>query len=145
IFGSAVLTHTSLVQKDLGEKFKVNASTISRNLKELESDRLITRRREPGSREWVIVTEPTSFLELFLSQFDDIATKLKERKDALIRIQEHWGEETMDASSRKTAKGKRVLEVLAILTEWIDLVEEELESTVQRLHSKFLDLEKKYH
>lgn len=144
IYGSAVLTHSPLIQKDLGEKFKVNASTISRNLKELEEWRLIGRRREPGSREWVIVNEPTSFLELLVSQFEEQVTNLKDRRDALVRIQEHWGKETMEEDSRRTPKGKLMLDVLSILIEWIALVEEELESTVQRLHSKFLVLERKF-
>jgi DNA-binding transcriptional regulator GbsR (MarR family) len=145
IYGSLVLSHDALKQKELGDKFKVNASTISRNLKELEEWRLIGRRREPGSREWVIVNEPTSFLELLVSQFEEQVANLKDRKDALIRIQGHWGEETMGEQSRKSPKGKRILEVLTILTEWIELAVEELESTVQDLHSKFLALEKKFH
>ena len=51
IYALCVLTSPAkpLLQKDLVDKFNVNPSTISRNLKELENWRLVDRRREPGS------------------------------------------------------------------------------------------------
>ena len=58
IYSLCVLTDPNkpLTQNDLVNTFKVNPSRVSRNLKELESWRLITRRREPGSREWLAET-----------------------------------------------------------------------------------------
>ena len=53
IYSICVMDHDkSFLQKDLQNEFKVNPSTISRNLKELESRNLINKRREPGNREW---------------------------------------------------------------------------------------------
>ena len=93
IFALCVLTTTlkPLLQKDLVDKFQVNPSTISRNLKELENWGLLDRRREPGSREWKYQVEPTSFLELLVNIFEENAGSLKDRKDALKRIRTHWG------------------------------------------------------
>ena len=72
IFALCILTTPKepLLQKDLVDKFQVNPSTISRNLKELENWRLLDRRREPGSREWKYQVEPTSFLELLVNEFE---------------------------------------------------------------------------
>ncbi len=131
-----------LVQTDLVNKFKVNPSTISRNLKELESWNLIDRRREPGSREWKYQIEPISFRELLVKTYDDSADTLLEKADDLIRIREHWGA-SLSESSMSTNKGKNALQVLDILIEWIAIVEEELNSFIKRLHGRFLKLEKR--
>ena len=132
-----------LLQKDLVEKFKVNPSTISRNLKELENWNLITRRREPGSREWKYQIEPTSFRELLIHTYDVNADVLHEKADDLIRIREHWGASLSD-ESKVTKKGKQSLQVLDILIEWINIVEKELDSFIVHLQERFLELEKRF-
>ncbi|MFQ6124439.1 MAG: MarR family transcriptional regulator [Candidatus Heimdallarchaeota archaeon] len=143
IYALCVLTAPSkpLLQKDLVTKFNVNPSTISRNLKELETWRLIDRRREPGSREWNYQVDPTSFLELLVNRFQQNAVTLRERRDDLKRIREHWGH-TLSKESKQTEEGKRVLHVLNFLIEWIAIVEGELESFVQTLHNRFFELER---
>ena len=130
-----------LLQKDLVTKFNVNPSTISRNLKELENWRLLDRRREPGSREWKYQVEPTSFLELLVNRFEENAVTLRERGDDLKRIREHWGH-TMSEKSKQTDAGNRALQVLDFLIEWISIVAGELDSFIQTLHTRFLELEK---
>lgn len=132
-----------LLQKDLGTKFNVNPSTISRNLKELETWRLIDRRREPGSREWNYQVDPTSFLELLVNRFQQNAVTLRERGDDLKRIREHWGR-SLSKDSKQTEEGKRVLHVLDFLIEWIAIVEDELESFTQTLNNRFFKLERQF-
>lgn len=131
-----------LLQKPLVEKFNVNPSTISRNLKELESWGLIDRRREPGSREWRYQVEPTSFRDLLVNTLDDNADVLHEKGDDLLRIREHWGE-SLNVESKQTDKGKHILKVIDILIEWISIVEEDLNSFIVRLHERFMELEKR--
>ena len=133
---------TPLLQKDLVEKFKVNPSTISRNLKELENWNLITRRREPGSREWKYQVEPTSFRELLIHTYDESANSLQEKADDLIRIREHWGT-SLSEKSKLTKKGQQALLALDILIEWISIVEKELDGFIVNLQERFLELEKR--
>ncbi len=144
IYALCVLTSPDkpLLQRDLVEKFKVNPSTISRNLKELESWNLIARRREPGSREWKYQVEPTSFRELLINTYDDNANTLQEKAADLIRIREHWGI-SLSKESKITKKGEQALNVLDILIEWIDIVEKELDSFIGNLQERFLELEKR--
>jgi len=132
-----------LTASDFVEKFAVNPSTISRNLKELEAWRLIDRRREPGSREWKYKLEGSSFysfFQLFINQFENILTTLRERSDDLNRISTHWGE-TLSEESKTRAKAKRILQVISFLIEWTNLVEKELTTFVQMLRDKFLALD----
>ncbi|MHA2089082.1 MAG: MarR family transcriptional regulator [Promethearchaeota archaeon] len=133
---------TPLLQKDLVTRFNVNPSTISRNLKELENWRLITRRREPGSREWKYTVEETSFLELLVMRFEETGVNLRERGDDLKRIREHWGE-TLSSTSKDSEKGIRTIKVLDLLIDWIFVVEKELDDFLERLHSRFLEMERK--
>lgn len=130
-----------LMQKDLVTKFKVNPSTISRNLKELENWRILTKRREPGSREWQYNIDPTSFLELLVNRFEENAVTLRDREDDLKRIREHWGD-TLSEKSKKTEEGQRAIQMLDFLIKWISIVKRELGSFVQTLHKQFLELEK---
>ncbi|MHA2366571.1 MAG: MarR family transcriptional regulator [Candidatus Hodarchaeales archaeon] len=132
-----------LLQKDLVERFNVNPSTISRNLKELENWRLIDRRREPGSREWKYQVEDTSFLELLVYKFDQNVNSLRDRGDDLKRIRNHWGE-TLSKKSKETLKGKHALLALDRLIEWIDITDKELDDFIQKLHKRYLELEKKF-
>ena len=145
IYSLCVLSSTKkpLLQKDLVEKFKVNPSTISRNLKELENWNLITRRREPGSREWKYQVEPTSFRELLIYTYDSNADALQEKIDDLIRISEHWGASLSEESKAKQ-KGKQALQVLDLLIEWMKIVEKELEAFIVNLQERFLELEKRF-
>lgn len=130
-----------LLQKDLVTKFNVNPSTISRNLKELETWGLIDRRREPGSREWNYQIDPTSFLELLVNRFEQNAVTLRERGDDLKRIRDHWGR-TLSEESKQIEKGKRFIHVLDFLIEWITIVDSELESFIQSLQKRFFELER---
>ncbi len=143
IFALCVLTTTlkPLLQKDLVDKFQVNPSTISRNLKELENWGLLDRRREPGSREWKYQVEPTSFLELLVNIFEENAGSLKDRKDALKRIRTHWGT-TLSEKSKESLEGKRTLQILDFLIEWMAIVESELDIFIQKMHQRFLEMEK---
>ncbi len=143
IFALCILTTTSkpLLQKDLVDKFQVNPSTISRNLKELENWGLLDRRREPGSREWKYQVEPTSFLELLVNIFEENAGSLKDRKDALKRIRTHWGT-TLSEKSKESLEGKRTLQILDFLIEWMAIVESELDIFIQKMHQRFLEMEK---
>ncbi len=143
IYSLCVLTDPNqpLLQKDLVTKFNVNPSTISRNLKELENWGLIDRRREPGSREWKYQVEESSFLELLVNRFEDIAANLTERGDDLRRIREHWGE-TLSKESKNSKKGSRVLNVLDLLINWISIVDTELEEFMQRVHTRFLEMKR---
>jgi DNA-binding transcriptional regulator GbsR (MarR family) len=143
IFALCILTSAQkpLLQKDLVDKFQVNPSTISRNLKELENWGLLDRRREPGSREWKYQVEPTSFLELLVNKFEENAEMLKDREDALKRIRTHWGS-TLSKESKETKEGKRTLQILDFLIEWITIVEDELDIFIQTIHKRFLEMEK---
>lgn len=143
IFALCILTSAQkpLLQKDLVDKFQVNPSTISRNLKELENWGLLDRRREPGSREWKYQVEPTSFLELLVNKFEENAEMLKDREDALKRIRTHWGS-TLSKESKETKEGKRTLQILDFLIEWITIVEDELDTFIQTIHKRFLEMEK---
>lgn len=145
IYALCVLTTPDkpLFQKDLADRFNVDPSTISRNLKELESWRLIGRRREPGSREWRFQVEDTSFLELLEHKFEENAMKLRERLDDLTRIQNRWAE-TLSDKSKEAEKGKHALLLLEKLIEWIVIVDNELNGFIQRLHERYLELEKKF-
>ncbi|MFX0065094.1 MAG: GbsR/MarR family transcriptional regulator [Candidatus Hermodarchaeota archaeon] len=145
IYALCVLTKPTknLQQKDLVDRFKVNPSTISRNLKELESWRLIARRREPGSREWKYQVQDTSFFDLVVHRFEVNALSLRERLDDLVRIRNHWGK-TLSEESKKNEKGRKALSVLDQLTEWIKIVDKELDGFIQKLHTRFLELEQKF-
>lgn len=145
IYSLCVLTTPNkfVSQKDLVARFNVNPSTISRNLKELETWSLIARRREPGSREWMYQVNDTSFLELVLHKFEANASSLRDRADDLRRICNHWGE-TLSDESKETAKGKQALLVLNRLIEWLEIVEKELEGFFEKLHERYLELEKKF-
>ncbi|MFX0209198.1 MAG: GbsR/MarR family transcriptional regulator [Candidatus Hodarchaeota archaeon] len=145
IYALCVLTTPDkpLLQKDLVDRFNVNPSTISRNLKELENWRLIDRRREPGSREWKYVLNDTSFLELLIHRFEENASNLRERIDALNRVRGHWGE-TLSEESKATKGGEHALSVLDQLIEWIQIVDLELDDFIKKLDKRYLELEKKF-
>ncbi|MFX1252477.1 MAG: MarR family transcriptional regulator [Promethearchaeota archaeon] len=131
-------------QEPLARRFNVNRSTISRNLKELESWRLIARRREPGKkREWKYHVQDTSFFDLVVHRFEVNAVSLRERLDELLRIRNHWGK-TLSEESKKSEKGSHALSVLDQLTEWIKIVVEELDGFIKKLHTEFLELERKF-
>ena len=123
----------SFLQKDLQNEFKVNPSTISRNLKELESWNLINKRREPGSREWQYQLNDTSFLELFLHTFEESRLKLRDKQEELERIKEHWAD----------IVDEKKFDSLNKLTEWMRVVEEELDTFITDLNRKYLEFEKK--
>ena len=145
IYSLCVLStpNTPLLQSDFVNRFKVNPSTISRNLKELESLNLITKRRDPGSREWKYLVDGTSFLELLVNKFDSNSANLSDRRDDLKRIRNHWSE-TLSSESRKSEKGKHAQVTLDRLIEWMKIVETELEIFLKNLHNRYLDLEKKF-
>ena len=123
----------NFLQKDLQNEFKVNPSTISRNLKELESWNLINKRREPGSREWQYQLNDTSFLELFLHTFEDSRSKLRDKQEELERIKEHWAE----------LVDEELFESLNKMIEWMNIVEIELDTFISDLNKKYLEFEKK--
>ena len=144
IYSLCILNHTDnyIAQKDLGDIFKVNASTISRNINELETWGLISKRREPGSREWKYQVGDTSFLELFLRSFEKNSEKLEEKREELIRIKGHWGD-TFAEQVKNNKKGQHALKVLNLLIEWIKVVEQELNQLITNLNKKYLELERK--
>ncbi|PWI48463.1 hypothetical protein CEE45_06940 [Candidatus Heimdallarchaeota archaeon B3_Heim] len=144
IFALCVLTSSQkpLLQKELVDKFEVNPSTISRNLKELENWKLIDRRREPGSREWKYQVESTAYLELLVNEFEENVITLREREGGLKRIRERWGE-TMSQESRESPGGKRTLQILDFLINWMEIVATEQDELIKTLHRRFLELEKK--
>ena len=123
----------SFLQKNLTDEFKVNPSTISRNLKELESWNLINKRREPGSREWQYQLSDTSYLELFLHTFEELRSKLRDKQEELERIKEHWAD----------LVDEKKFDSLNKLTEWMRVVEEELDTFISDLNKKYLEFEKK--
>ncbi|MFX0014022.1 MAG: MarR family transcriptional regulator [Promethearchaeota archaeon] len=128
----------SLLQKE----FKVNPSTISRNLKELEKWNLIARRREPGSREWKYQVDSTSFRELLIHTYDTNADSLHDKAEDLRRIRDHWGI-SLSAESKETEKGKRALQVLNILVEWIEIVEKEIDRFIAELQERYIEFERR--
>ena len=130
-----------LLQKDLVKKFNVNPSTISRNLKELEKWRLITRRRDPGVREWNYYVEVNSFIDLILKMFKDHANVLREKRIEIHRIQNYWVQH-LSETPEHNKKGKKILQILDILVTWISIVENELELFIQQLRPQFFTLEK---
>lgn len=135
IYGKCVIhPESSFLQKDFSDIFKVNASTISRNVKELENWGLISKRREPGSREWQYQLADTSFLELFLHTFEENKNKLQEKREDLLRIKNHWGFSSKESQS---------ISVLSQLLEWIEVVELELENFITHLNKRYLEIEKK--
>jgi len=142
IFALCVLTSSRkpLLQKDLVDKFEVNPSTISRNLKELENWKLIDRRREPGSREWKYQVEATAYLELLVNEFEENYNTLREREAGLRRIRERWGK-TLSQESKESPGGKRTLQILDFLINWMDIVATEQDELIQTLHRRFLELE----
>lgn len=145
IYALCVLTtpNKPLLQKDFVDRFNVDPSTISRNLKELENWDLINRRREPGSREWKYQVGENSFLELLVHKFEENAITLRERVDELKRIRDRWGKSLSD-ESKETVKGKHTLLVLDRLIEWMEMVDKELNGFIQQLHERYLELEKKF-
>ncbi len=145
IYALCVLTlpEKHLFQKDLADRFNVDPSTISRNLKELENWRLIGRRREPGSREWRFQVEDTSFLELWVQKFEENTITLHERLDELKRIRNRWGE-TLSEKSKEAVRGHHALRILDKLIEWIGIVDKELDDFIQKLNLRYIELEKKF-
>ncbi|MFB0562200.1 MAG: MarR family transcriptional regulator [Candidatus Lokiarchaeia archaeon] len=133
----------TLLQKDFIDRFNVDPSTISRNLKELENWDLIYRRREPGSREWRYQVEGNSFLELLVNKFEANAVTLRERVNELKRIRNRWGE-TLSDTAKESVKVKHTLLVLDRLIEWMEIVDKELNGFIQKLHERYLELEKKF-
>ena len=115
------------------DEFKVNPSTISRNLKELESWNLINKRREPGSREWQYQLNDTSFLELFLYNFEQTKGKLRDKQEELDRIKNHWTGLVNDKKFQSLNK----------LRNWMKTVEDELDIFITDLNKKYLEFEKK--
>lgn len=142
IYGTCVInTSNKLIsQKYLINKFKVNPSTISRNLKELENWHLIQRKRQPGSLEWEYRVEQSSFLELFSYQIEKQRMNLPERRSALTQIREHW-KNTLSKESKQDEKAIRDLKILDLMIKWIIIVEEEFDSLIGMLHTRFLELE----
>lgn len=135
IFGLCVIKgKENIFQKDLQDIFNVNPSTISRNLKELESRNLLSKRREPGNREWQYQFSDTSFLELFLHNFEETKIKLEEKQEELLRIKERWNGLVPDDI---------VFQRLKQLIEWIKVVESEVDEFILTLNKKFLQLEKR--
>lgn len=126
-------SENSFLQKDLQNEFKVNPSTISRNLKELESWNLINKRREPGSREWQYQLNNTSFLELFLHTFEESRSNLRDKQEELERIKKHWADLVED----------NIFDSLNKLISWMNIVQEELDTFISDLNRKYLEFEKR--
>ncbi len=141
IYGLCVINTSKriITQKDLIKKFKVNPSTISRIVKDLEKLRLINRRRRPGALEWEYQVEPTTFLELLTRQLSNFTTNLPERHDVLVQIREHW-KRTLSTESKQLEKAKRDLIILEVLIKWITIVQKETESFNQHLRSRYSEL-----
>jgi DNA-binding transcriptional regulator GbsR (MarR family) len=141
IYGLCVLNTSKriITQKDLIKKFKVNPSTISRIVKELEKLHLINRKRQPGSLEWEYHVDPKTFLELLTHQLNSFITNLPERHDVLVQIREHW-KKTLSTESKQLEKAKRDLIILETLIKWITVVHEEMESFNQHLRVKYSEL-----
>lgn len=141
IYGLCVINTSKriITQKNLIKKFKVNPSTISRIVKELEKLHLIKRRRQPGSLEWEYQVEPTTFMELLTHQLNKFATNLPERQNVLVQIREHW-KRTLSTESKQLEKAKRDLIILESLIKWITVVQEEMESFNQHLRIRYTEL-----
>ncbi|MFX0053043.1 MAG: hypothetical protein ACFE8U_17350, partial [Candidatus Hermodarchaeota archaeon] len=73
-------------------------------------------------------------------RFEDNITMLRDSGVDLKRIRRHWGEALRD-EAKNSDKGKRALQVLEFLIEWISIVEVELDKFIQILHKRFLELE----
>lgn len=118
IYALCVLTDpiNHIHHKELIQKFNVNPSTISRILKNLESWGLLDRRREPGSREWKYHVEPSSFLDLFLYQFEKNSVRLRSRRKNLRKIREDWMN-LLSEKSNHMKNGNRAFQVLDFLIE----------------------------
>ena len=132
-------TKKEITQKNLIKKFKVNASTISRIVRELEKLHLINKSRKPGSLEWEYQVIPTTFLDLFTYQLTNFSTNLPERHEMLINIRDHW-KETLSNESKQLEIAKRDLIILESLIEWITIVQEEMESLNDRLRIRYSEL-----
>jgi len=76
-----------------------------------------------------------------VNEFEVNAGTLRERGSGLKRIREHWGK-TLSKESKETKEGKRTLRILDFLIEWMSIVESELDSFIQTLHRRFLEMEK---
>jgi DNA-binding MarR family transcriptional regulator len=138
IYGLCVINTSKriITQKGLIKKFKVNPSTISRIVKELEKLHLINRRRQPGSLEWEYHVVPTTFLELLTHQQNSFTSILLERHNVLIQIREHW-RRTLSAESKQLEKSRRDLIILEALIKWITVFQEEMESFNQNLQNRY--------
>lgn len=133
----ALKKQESYTQADLIAKFKVNSSTISRNLKDLEQIwGLISKKRNPGSREWLYYIDDSSFFELLVHNFESNVNNLQDRKEGLLRIKSHWGNLT-DKSSQISIK------TLDHLLAWIEIVDAKTKTFIADLHIEYLKLEKK--
>ncbi|MCK5344526.1 MAG: hypothetical protein KAR20_14030, partial [Candidatus Heimdallarchaeota archaeon] len=97
---------------------------------------------EPGSREWKYQVESTAYLELLVNEFEENVSTLREREGGLRRIRERWGE-TMSQESRESPGGKRTLQILDFLINWMEVVATEQDELIKTLHRRFLELEKK--
>ncbi|MFW9854285.1 MAG: MarR family transcriptional regulator [Candidatus Thorarchaeota archaeon] len=141
IYGLCVINTSKkiITQRSLIKKFKVNPSTISRIVKELENLGLIRRKRQPGSLEWEYNVEPTTFLELLTNQLTNFSKNLPDRHDMLINIRDHW-KSTLSSESKKLDKAKRDLIILESLLKWIVIVKEEMETLNERLRDRYSEL-----
>ena len=131
-----------LLQKDLVTKFKVNPSTISRNLKELVELKFIDRRRIPGSREWKYQVEHSSFLEMLVNGFEKNYNDLEEVIELITSLRDDY-KEALSNFSNPSDRETRGLNIMEYLIEWLTLVEDELDSFIKILHTKFPEMEKK--
>ncbi|MHA2176402.1 MAG: MarR family transcriptional regulator [Candidatus Hodarchaeales archaeon] len=131
-----------LLQKDLVSKFKVNPSTISRNLKELVKLKFIDRRRIPGSREWKYQVEHSSFLEMLVNGFEKNSSDLEEVLELLVSAHDDY-RITLNQYPNPSERDTRNLNIIDYLIEWLTIVKEELDSFIQTLHTRFPDMEKR--
>ncbi|MHA2062740.1 MAG: MarR family transcriptional regulator [Candidatus Hodarchaeales archaeon] len=131
-----------LLQKDLVSKFKVNPSTVSRNLKELVELKFIDRRRIPGSREWKYQVEHSSFLEMLVNGFEKNSNDLEEVLEFLTSAYADYGN-ALNQFPRPSERETRGLNIMDYLIEWLTIVKEELDSFIQTLHTRFPNMEKK--
>lgn len=132
----------SLLQKDLVTKFKVNPSTISRNLKELVELKFIDRRRIPGSREWKYQVEHSSFLEMLVNGFEENSSDLEEVLELITSLRDDYVSALQQLSNPSETE-TRGLNIMDYLIEWLTIVKDELDSFIQTLHTKFPEMEKK--
>ena len=141
IYGLCVINTSkkAITQKNLIKKFKVNASTISRIVRELEKLHLINKSRKPGSLEWEYQVVPTTFLDLLTYQLTNFSTNLPERYEMLINIRDHW-KATLSKESKQLEIAKRDLIILESLIKWIKIVQEEMKSLNDRLRHRYSEL-----